>query len=217
MIHNQGMDVKLNKNMRNLNSGIKSMFIALICGAIFASCGGGSMPKSDLKKSDVFGNLPALHDENAMAKEIEKERLEKMTNLNKIQKELMRQEKAQEKRDAVIDAELERVKENEVSYTFTDAQKASGEYDVVDVNVVSLGIFTVDFVPLKVETDLFGSSSFLVNFRFLAKDGSVIQERRDVQFYGKKGEELKGMAIGLRVAWEEMIDLASIEFFASEE
>ena len=199
-----------------MKKALRTIRTVLVCGLMMTACGGGSTFKSNLPQSDVFGNLPALLEEHSMATKKGIEKLEGITDndkLLKVQKELR---KEYQERQAVIEAEEARIKEKEVPFTLTDELKASGQYSVSSVRAESFGGFSITIVPLKVNGNLIGVNSVPVSLRFLAKDGSIIQQQDNLQIYGGK-DKATNFFISLDADTEGKLKFASIEFFAAEE
>jgi hypothetical protein len=196
------------------------MVSAIVCGAMLTSCGGssGGNSKSGLKKSELFGNLPALWADDDLASTKEKERMSKVTSMKEAEKEMKKQETAKTKRRAAIEAEGQKIKGKDVPFTFSSALQAAGaNYAISSVKVSSGGGLDVTIVASKVETNLIGVSSLIINYRHVAKDGSTILARDNVRIFAQKDQPQEFAIEGLSYHTEKMIDLASIEFLTVEE
>ncbi|MCL2683077.1 MAG: hypothetical protein FWE63_06310 [Bacteroidales bacterium] len=168
------------------------MTTALVCGVMFTSCGGGSTAKSGLKNNEFFGALPALHADFALAKEADKEELDKVLesgNLQRITKTSEKIEKrAQERKekfDAAVEAEWAKVQGRSIPFSFSQAAQetvliqnieiTSAKIEGQDVHfhvIAKNDIPRSTFVPdsrrswVKENNQIF--------FRLVSKDGSTI-------------------------------------------
>lgn len=217
--------------------------VALVCGAMIVSCGGGN-GGSKLKKNAYLGNLPALYDGyNIQNEALEKEAEKKAEGLKegnpkdiekamKLFGEMMaKQETIKTEFEEKVKAELEKVagKEIPVSYSAALTPWFTASATVVDYSddpYLSLTVTTKEAMTVPAMKGY----DYSVYFRLLGKDGTTLEsgkgsaapvkfETREQTFTAGQvvSEDYKAMGFNLDDYAASRVDFAGVEFITKEE
>ncbi len=169
-----------------------------------------AMAQSNLKKSDMFGDLPALYENSNFLKSDLNERYRTM-NAEQYTKAREAYQKEKDKLDAAINAEKEKLNGKDVPFAFSAGFQAKPTYKVSSVKL-SGSDFNVVIEPIDEGA---GFSATSISYRYIGKDGSTIYIEDEISIYGTKFT-LTGLYPD-DVKPEQMIDFKSIEFMTKEE
>ena len=172
----------------------KLMIAAVICGVVFAGCGGGSgSGGSKLKKNEYLGSLPSIYADYSAKKKAHEENIEKEgaklmaggeKNASKLMKLMKEDEETtkslKEKMKTAVSDEIAKVAGKEIPVSFSKELQESGGlfYDVSPVKLVENGGELAAAISLSAK-DAFDvprmkGYDYSTYFRFITSEGETI-------------------------------------------
>ena len=165
---------------------------ALLCGMVFAGCGGGN---SGVKKNQYLGSLPAIYADYNAKKEAHEAKMEKEgnnlisggeKNMDKIMKLMKEDEETtknmKDKLKSDVSAEITKIAGTEIPVSYSKALLDSDElfYDVFPVKLVdnkgNIAITIVLSAKYDFEVPRMKGYDYSAYFRLIAADGSTISK-----------------------------------------
>ena len=215
-------------------AGVVAMAAVITFSAISCGGGGGSAGGVKLKSNKYLGNFPGLIANNELAKKAYEENIEKLReakNIDKITKLNTEEKERKEKFEAAIESEEEKIKGNDIPFTYSD------EFKKLKIDVAYVKIKEGGKVSIYSNVSVVAKEDFKINaanyddysslyFRIVSSDGSAIEKNKTRITGGSsftKGEELNLLGQKTQIFFsvyhesEKWVDFAGIEFITKAE